>query len=98
MENPLLTEIDNSRLRELVRRRLIQTGWRDSVKSRCLRELESASRESKDVSSITPQFIFTSMKPYAMEVMPYRVKSELHEVLREMVSLQPDSDKIRTHS
>ena len=95
---PSLRETEIIRLREVARRRLIETGWRDSVKSRCIRELECATRESKDITSVTSQFIFTTMQPYAIEAVPYAVKSELHEMLREIFSMQSEPDKIRIHS
>ncbi|KAG9509922.1 Transcription and mRNA export factor ENY2, partial [Fragariocoptes setiger] len=68
-------------LTELLRIRLIESGWRDQVTKMCRNIIQS-----KGVDNVRLQDIINSVTPEARNAVPDRIKGELLERIRGLIS------------
>ena len=82
--NEKLTESgEREKLKELLRARLIESGWRDNLKTKCKEIIQN-----KGLEKITVQQLVEEITPYARSTVPENIKSELLSHLREFIQVQ----------
>ncbi|KAJ1945777.1 hypothetical protein FBU59_002210 [Linderina macrospora] len=81
---------ERERLQEILRSKLLASGWQDRVKDRCQRAI----RESESgIDKVTVDEIAEKVTPFARAEVPEDIKSELLEQARAFVYRSiPDTD------
>lgn len=68
---------ERERLKELLRARLVECGWRDDLKAHCKTIIKS-----KGLEAITVQDLVSEITPKGRATIPEKVKAELLESIR----------------
>mmetsp|Transcript_57323 Transcript_57323/g.91256 ORF Transcript_57323/g.91256 Transcript_57323/m.91256 type:complete len:112 (+) Transcript_57323:37-372(+) len=71
---------EREKLKELLRVRLVESGWRDQLKRKCKQVIEN-----KGLEKITVQQLVDEITPYARSTIPENIKAELLSHLREFI-------------
>jgi enhancer of yellow 2 transcription factor len=82
----VLSQSEVEKVKHAVMQRLIQTGWRDRVKDQCFSVL--ASKRGRQISV---EQLISEVTPFARNIVPATVKSELLESVRDATHTVKDS-------
>lgn len=74
---------EREKLKELLRARLVEGGWRDQLKTKCKELIQN-----KGLEKITVQQLVEEVTPYARSTVPENIKAELLSHLREFIQQQ----------
>ncbi|XP_028159292.1 enhancer of yellow 2 transcription factor-like isoform X1 [Ostrinia nubilalis] len=81
----LILSGDRERFKELLRRRLIECGWRDQVRMLCRDVVKE-----NDTTNVTFDMLVTKVTPRARALVPDTVKKELLQKIKTHLLTQKD--------
>lgn len=86
--NRLISSVDREKFKDLLRKRLIECGWRDQVRMLCRDIIKETDRKNLNVEELVSKVI-----PQARALVPDAIKKELYEKIKEHLITQTETQQ-----